>query len=116
MRQRYLYIIKQAPYGSAAGVEALDAAIMSANFEIQVSLLFIHDGVFQLKRGQGDELKNTGKIYKALSDFDINSIYVDQLSLDARGLSPSDLVVSAQALQPDQVKASIASYHRVLVF
>lgn len=116
MSQRYLYVIKQAPYGSVAGVEAVDAAIMSANFDIQVALLFIHDGVFQLKHGQGNELKNTSKIYKALSDFDINSIYVDQLSLDARGLSATDLVISSQALEPDQVQTSIASYDRVLVF
>ncbi len=116
MSEKYLYIITQAPYSCAVAVEAIDAALMSANFDLQVSVLLIHDGVFQIKKGQGDVQKNTGKIFKALSDYGVDGIYVDQLSLDARDMSQTDLLVSADKLKSEQIRAMIADHDQVLVF
>ena len=53
------------------------------------------DGVYELVRGQdtkGVGMKNFSPTYAALGDFDINKIYVEKESLDARGLSTDDLM------------------------
>lgn len=116
MSQTCLYIIKQAPYSSAAGVEAIEAAITSANFDLQVSVLLLHDGVYQIKNGQGDSLKNTAKIFKALADFGINNLYIDQLSLDARGLSKSDVLDAGEVIESSTIKTLISEHDQVFVF
>ena len=116
MNQRYLYILAQAPYASAAGVEALEAAITSANFDLRVSILLLHDGIYQIKAGQGDELKNTGKTFNALQDFGIQDLFIDQLSLGARGLTSADLAVPAKILDAQEISELVADCHQVITF
>ena len=50
--EKILYVFTQAPYSTSAGIEALDALLIGAAFEQEVSVLFIHNGVFQLKDQQ----------------------------------------------------------------
>ena len=116
MNQRCLYIIKQAPYGSVAGIEAIEAAITSANFDLSVSVLLLHDGVYQVKSGQGSILKNTAKTFQALADFGIDNVYVDKLSLDARGLSNTDLLSSCKLIESNTIKTLISENDKVFVF
>ena len=74
---------------------ALEQADGGAAFEQDVSLAFIDDGVYQLMQNQdtsGIESKNFSPTYKALGDYDVNKIYVEQESLEMRGLSKEDLM------------------------
>jgi len=117
--RRLLYVFTQAPYSSAAGQEALDAAIVGATFEQEISLLFLHNGVFQLKQGQdasGSELKQYTKAYAALSDFGIENVYVHDLSLLARGLEYDSLMLEASLVDGEGVRALIKQQHRVFTF
>ena len=52
------------------------------------------DGVYQLTRNQnpaGIGMKNFSKTFGALSDYDVDQIFVDSESLNLRGLDATDL-------------------------
>ena len=93
--KRFLYVNRRAPYGTVYALEALEVVLIGAAFEQDISLAFIDDGVYQLKRNQdtrGVGMKNFSPAYKALGDYDINRIYVEKKSLEARGLTKADLL------------------------
>ncbi len=117
--QKLLYIFEHGPYSNASGQEALEAALIGASFDQTVSLLFLFDGVFQLKNQQGaqdSQIKQYTKTFKALADFDISNIYVHDLSLSARGLGLHDLMLSAQSLSAKEIADLITEHHKVFTF
>jgi tRNA 2-thiouridine synthesizing protein C len=116
---KVLYVISRAPYSNAHGQEALDAILIGASFDLDVSVVFIADGVFQLKHGQhsGDsELKQFTKTYKALEDFGVENIYLHDLSMVARGLNESDLICVATTLDTLSISELIADQAKVFTF
>ena len=93
--KKFLYVNRRAPHGSIYALESLEVVLIGAAFEQDVSLAFIDDGVYQLMQNQdtsGIESKNFSPTYKALGDYDVNKIYVEQESLEMRGLSKEDLM------------------------
>ena len=93
--KKFLYINRKAPHGTIFALESLEVVLIGAAFEQDVSLAFVDDGVYQLIQGQdtsGIGTKNFSPTYKALGDYDISKIYVEQESLDMRGLSKDDLM------------------------
>ncbi|GAA6140084.1 sulfurtransferase complex subunit TusC [Arenicella sp. 4NH20-0111] len=116
---KLLYVFERGPYSSLAGLEALDAAFIGASFEQCVSVLFMADGVFQLKSGQsvgGTSLKQHSKMFKALADFDVENVYVHDLSMVARGLTPSSLMIEAQELDSPAIASLINQQDKVFTF
>jgi tRNA 2-thiouridine synthesizing protein C len=92
--KKFLYVNRKAPYGTIYALESLEVVLIGAAFDQDVSLLFVDDGVFQLKNNQQTEhsgMKNFSPTYKALGDYDVNKIYVSKESLEARGLTVDDL-------------------------
>lgn len=104
--KKFMYVNRRAPYGTVYALESLEVVLIAAAFDQDVSLVFMDDGVYQLKKGhqpKGIDMKNFQPTYRALDDYDINKLYVERESLEARGLSAADLcvpveVVSRQAL------------------
>lgn len=93
--KKFLYVNRKAPYGTVYALESLEVVLIGAAFEQDVALAFIDDGVFQLMKGQDTTdigVKNFSPTYKALGDYDVNKIYVEKESLEARGLSIDDLM------------------------
>jgi tRNA 2-thiouridine synthesizing protein C len=90
-----MYVNRKAPYGTIYALESLEVVLIGAAFEQDVSLAFIDDGVYQIARNQEtDEIgvKNFSPTYKALGDYDVRKLYVEQESLEARGLTVDDLM------------------------
>jgi tRNA 2-thiouridine synthesizing protein C len=93
--KKLLYLNRKAPYGTIYALESLEVVLIGAAFEQDVALAFVDDGVFQLLKGQdtaGIGVKNFSPTYNALGDYDVNKIYVEKESLEARGLSKDDLM------------------------
>ena len=93
--KKFLYINRKAPHGSIYALESLEVVLIAAAFEQDVTLAFIDDGVFQLLKNQDTKnigMKNFSATYRALGDYDVNKIYVEQESMDLRGLSKDDLM------------------------
>jgi len=95
MSKKFLYVNRKAPYGTIYALESLEVVLIGAAFEQDVALAFLDDGVYQIAKGQATDdigMKNFSPTYKALGDYDVNKIYVEQESLDARGLTIDDLL------------------------
>ncbi len=93
--KKFLFVNRKAPYGTIYAWESLEVILISAAFEQDVSLVFVDDGVFQIAKGQDTTelgIKNFSPTYNALGDYDVNKIYVEKESLDARGLTVDDLL------------------------
>lgn len=93
--KKFLYVNRKAPHGSIYAQESLEVVLIAAAFEQDVSLAFVDDGVFQLMQNQDTAAlgsKNFSPTYKALGDYDVSKIYVEQESLELRGLAKDDLM------------------------
>ncbi|MGP1675972.1 MAG: sulfurtransferase complex subunit TusC [Burkholderiales bacterium] len=97
--KKIMYVNRKAPYGTIYALESLEVVLIAAAFDQDVSLVFMDDGVYQLKKGQqtkGIEVKNFQPTYRALDDYDVNKLYVEKEALDARGLSAEDMCVPVE--------------------
>ena len=95
VKKKFMFVNRKAPYGTIYALEALEVILISAAFEQDVSLAFLDDGVYSLLKGQnttGIGMKNFSPTYRALGDYDIKKLYVEQESLDERGLNSDDLM------------------------
>ena len=93
--KKFMYVNRKAPYGTIYAWESLEVILIGAAFEQDVSLAFVDDGVYQIAKGQDTSelgIKNFSPTYAALGDYDINKIFVEKESLEARGLTIDDLM------------------------
>ena len=102
MVKKVLFITQQPPYGTALSQEKLQMAMVFGAFELNVSMLFINDGVFSIVKNQQPEaigFVNFSKQYSALGKYyDIKQIYVDQHSLKQRALVQDNLLIPVTVL------------------
>ena len=92
--KKFLYVNRKAPYGAIYAQESLEVVLIGAAFDQDVSMAFLDDGVFQLTKGQDTKatgLKNFSPTFRALGDYEVTKLYVEQESLDERGLTLDDL-------------------------
>lgn len=116
--KKFLVITRQAPYGTAYGREALDVALMASAFT-SVSLLFMGDGVFQLKNNQQGAaigVKDYSPAFAALEQYDVTNILVSADDLQARGLTEADLVIPVSAIGVDAIRQLMSSNDVILSF
>jgi tRNA 2-thiouridine synthesizing protein C len=105
--KKFMFVNRKAPYGTIYALESLEVVLISAAFDQDVSLVFVDDGVFQIKKGQdtdGIGMKNFSPTYRALEGYDVEKLYVEKESLEARGLTEDDLLVDVQVVD----KAALA--------
>tara|TARA_B100000123_G_scaffold43551_1_gene28552 strand:+ start:245 stop:628 length:384 start_codon:yes stop_codon:yes gene_type:complete len=117
--KKFLYINRRPPHGSIYAHEALEVVLIGAAFDQDVSLAFIDDGVYQLKKNQDTSdinTKNFSKTYGALEMYDVEKLYVEKESLEQRGLSEDDLMVDVKILTSDEMKKIITESEVILNF
>jgi tRNA 2-thiouridine synthesizing protein C len=117
--KKFMFVNRTAPYGSVYALESLEVVLISAAFDQDVSLVFLEDGVFQLRKGQqtkGIETKNFSLAYRALADYDVEKLYVEQESLATRGLTTADLIVDVTVLTSRELGALMDEQDIVLSF
>jgi len=93
--KRFMYVNRRAPHGTIYAWESLEVVLIGAAFDQDVSVAFFDDGVYQLLKSQdtsGIETKNFSPTYSALGDYDVTKLYVEQESLEERGLTLDDLM------------------------
>ena len=97
--KKFMFVNRKAPFGTIYALESLEVVLIAATFDQDVSLVFMDDGVYQLKKGhqtKGIEVKNFQPTYRALDDYDITKLYVEKEALEARGLSEGHMCVPVQ--------------------
>ncbi len=104
--KRFMYVNRKAPHGTIYALESLEVVLIAAAFDQDVSLVFVDDGVYQLKKNQDTSAigtKNFSRTYGALDDFEVKKIYVERESLDERGLSTDDLLIPVEVVASDKL-------------
>lgn len=117
--KKFLYVNRKAPYGTIYALESLEVVLIGAAFEQDVSLAFIDDGIYQLTKGQdtkGLEVKNFSPAFRALEDYDVSKLYVDEESLRARGLTAQDLAVPVEVVSAERLADIMEGQDVVLSF
>ena len=115
--KRFMYVNRRAPYGTIYAHECLEVVLISAAFEQDVSLVFMDDGVYQLKKNQdttGIGMKNFSNTYRALDDYDVEKIYVEKESLELRGITTDDLIIEVEVLSAKDLRDLMAQQEVVI--
>ena len=118
-QKKFMFVNRTAPYGTVYALESLEVVLITAAFDQDVSVVFVGDGVWQLKKGQQTkaiETKNFSPTYRALEDYDVEKLYVERESLEARGLREEDLIVDVQVLAAAELGTLMAAQDVVLSF
>jgi tRNA 2-thiouridine synthesizing protein C len=117
--KKFLFVNRKAPYGSVYALEGLEVVLISAAFDQDVSLAFLDDGVYQLAKGQNTKAigsKNFSPTYRALEGYDIEKLYVERGSLEARGLAEEDLLVDAKVVSGAEMAALMDEMDVIISF
>ena len=117
--KKFLYVNRRQPHGTVYALESLETVLIGAAFDQDVSMLFIDDGVYQLKKEQSPdvmEFKNFSKTYKALEMYDVEKLFVERESLEERGLGVDDLLIDVEVIASADVKALVDQNDVILSF
>jgi tRNA 2-thiouridine synthesizing protein C len=117
--KKFLYVNRKAPYGTIYALESLEVVLITAAFDQDVSLAFLDDGVYQLVKGQhtkGIDVKNFSPTYRALEGYDIEKLYVEKESMEARGLKESDFIVPVKVMSAQEIADLMLTQDVILSF
>ncbi|UCH18264.1 MAG: sulfurtransferase complex subunit TusC [Burkholderiales bacterium] len=117
--KKFMFVNRRPPYGSIYALESLEVVLITATFDQDVSLVFIDDGVYVLVKGQNTKaigIKNHSPTYRALDGYDVEKLYVERESMQARGLTEADLLVDVEVLSSAEVADLMAEQDVVLTF
>ena len=112
-------LMRKAPYGSVYTAEGFRTMMGIAVFEMDISVVFMDDGVFALLKEQNPDqfdMKPLGDGFPMLRDFDVENFYVHDESLAERGLTPDDLVMEAEIVDGAQIANILETAGTVLPF
>lgn len=115
--KRFMYVNRRAPYGTIYALECLEIVLVASAYDQNVSVVFLDDGVYQLKKDQdttGVGMKNFSQTYRALDDYGVEKIYVEKESLEARGLNAGDLVIPVRILAAEDLREIMAQQDVVI--
>ena len=104
--KKIMHVMRNAPHGTIYTYEGLEMILVMAAYDQDISVAFIDDGVYALKKDQETEeleIKGFSKTFKALDGYDVENLYVDQVSLEERGLIEDDLVVDVEVLSSAEI-------------
>jgi tRNA 2-thiouridine synthesizing protein C len=104
--KKFMFVNRKAPHGTIYALEGLEVVLISAAFDQDVSLAFLDDGVYQLLKGQETkslEVKNFSPTYRALEGYDVEKLYVERESLEARGIKEEQLLVPVQVVSAQEM-------------
>jgi tRNA 2-thiouridine synthesizing protein C len=104
--KKIMHVMRRAPHGSIYTYEGLEMILIMAAYEQDLSVAFIGDGIYALKKDQdtaGIGIKGFSKTFMALDGYDVEKLYVDKQSLEERGLTEDDLVVDVEVMDASEI-------------
>ena len=117
--KKFMFVNRKAPHGTIYALEGLEVVLISAAFDQDVSLAFLDDGVYQLLKGQETkslEVKNFSPTYRALEGYDVEKLYVERESLEARGIKEEQLLVPVQVVSAKEMAELMEAQDVVIGF
>lgn len=115
--QKFMFVNRRSPYGTIYALEGLEMVLITGAFDQDVTVVFLDDGVFQITKGQDTKainMKNFSPTFRALEGYDIEKLYVEKESIEARGLKPEDFVVPVEVKSAAEIAALMAEQDVVI--
>lgn len=94
--KKVMVTVRKAPHGSIYVQESVEVMFIFATYEMDLSVVFMDDGVLALRPGQdtkGLGIKGFMASLGALVDWEVTNVYVDRQSLKERNM-PEDAIIS----------------------
>jgi len=116
--KQILFIVRSAPYGSAAIPESVRSCLGFATMPVEVHYLLTGDGAWALQPGQepgGIGARDTLGMIADLADLDVR-LYVEEQALEERGLSVEGLEAEVKPLGADEIAKLIAAVDAVITY
>jgi len=117
--KKFMYVNRRPPHGTIYAQESLEVVLIGAAFDQDVSVAFVDDGIYQLVKEQETgkaEIKNFSRAYRALEDYDVEKLYVEQESLASRGIGEEDLIVDVEVKSAEELKTLMEEQDILLTF
>lgn len=128
VRKNFMFLNRKAPYGSIYAQEIQEMVLISAAFEQNTAVVFMDDGVYQIKKGQDTSatgMKNFSPTYgifqmekeDAEEDEDVDVVWhivVEKESMEARGLTPEDFVIDVEVMDAAELQKLMAEQDVIL--
>lgn len=119
-KTKVMFVCRTAPYGTVFEQEAIEAMVMFGAYEQDISVAFVGDGVFSLKKEQDPTLlgkKNFSMTYPILiDDFEISHIYVEIESLEERNMNEGDLCTEVELIDRNELREKMNEMKAFLPF
>ena len=117
--KKFMYVNRRAPHGTIYAQESLEVVLVGAAFDQDVSVVFIDDGVYQIQKDQDTSAigtKNFSKTFRALEMYDVEKLYVEKESMQARGMTEDDLNVPVEVKTSEEIGQLMEEQDVVLSF
>jgi len=108
MTQAYklMIVVRKAPHGTIYVQEAIEVMFIMASFDMDLSIVFLDDGVNAIKKGQDTKdlgIKGFSASLGALADWDVKNVYIDAQSMTDRNISADDLISIGEDDETDEI-------------
>ena len=117
--KKFMYVNRRAPHGSIYAQESLEVVLVGAAFDQDVTVVFLDDGVYQIRKDQDTDAigtKNFSKTFRALEMYDVEKLYVDKESMQARGMSEGDFNVPVEVKTSEEIGRLMEEQDVILSF
>ena len=117
--KKFMYVNRRAPHGTIYAQESLEVVLIGAAFEQDVSIVFLDDGVYQIRKDQDTSAigtKNFSKTFRALEMYDVEKLYVEKESMEARGMTVDDLNVPVEVKSSEEIGRLLEEQDVILSF
>ena len=104
--KKFMYVNRRAPHGTIYAQESLEVVLVGAAFDQDVSIVFMDDGVYQIRKDQDTSAigtKNFSKTFRALEMYDVEKLFVEKESMQARGLTEDDFNVDVEVKTAEEI-------------
>ena len=92
---KMMILVREAPHGSIYVQEAIEVMFIMASFDMDLSIVFLDDGVYAVREGQDTSemgIKGFSASLGALADWDVKNVYVDEQSMKDRNMGADQLI------------------------
>ncbi len=128
VKKKFMFVNTKAPYGTIYALETLEMILISAAFEQHAVIVFIDDGVYQIKKNQNTKaigMKNFLPTYGVVEmekedadeddDLDMEwRIIVEKESMETRGLTKNDFTIDVEVMESAALSDLMAEQEVIL--
>ncbi|MHB8535083.1 MAG: DsrE family protein [Sulfuricaulis sp.] len=128
--KKVMVTVRKAPHGSIYVQESIEVMFIFASYDMDLSVVFIDDGVLALQSGQdtkGLGIKGFMASLGALVDWEVTQVYVHRQSLQERNIAEDSIVaigkdddtdapIRPRVLDGAEIAAMMAAQHSIVSF